>query len=379
MATVGDLVEWVEGEFPPGLAESWDAVGLVAGRLSNPVRRVLITVDVTPVVVEQAREVQADFILAHHPLLFGGVTSVADDSLKGRIVHDLIENGIALMVAHTNADSALPGVSDALATCLGAAALRPLEPVSIVPTDKISVFVPPAQAQVVLNAMSEAGAGQLGNYERCAYLVNGTGTFRPLPGADPHIGAIGQVEEVNEVRIDMVAPRNRRTAVVKALLHAHPYEEPAFDVVELAPTRLDVGLGRVGDLLEPTNLRDFASVVARTLPATNHGVRVAGDLNRSIKTVAVCGGSGDSLLQAANRAGADVFVTADLKHHTVSDHIDAGGCAVIDVAHFASEWPWCAQTAAALREWSADRPDTVDVIVSELVTDPWSAQLRSTD
>lgn len=377
MATVAELGRWVEAEFPPGLAEPWDAIGLVCGRQTNIVRRVLIAVDVTPDVVQQAVDNDVDFLLAHHPLLFGGVTSVADDGYKGRLIHELIENRIALMVAHTNADSARPGVSDALATCLGVANLRALEPRDKDQMDKISVFVPHAQAQVVLNAMSEAGAGELGNYERCAYLIEGTGTFRPLRGAQPHIGAIGQVEQVPEIRIEMVAPRQARAQIVKALKQAHPYEEPAFDVVELVNPQHEYGLGRIGELPETMTLQDFATVVAQSLPPTNHGVRVAGRLDQQIRTVAVCGGSGDSLLKAANQA--DVFVTADLKHHAVSEHIDAGGCAVIDVAHFASEWPWCAQTAAALREWSAQQADTVEVIVSELTTDPWSAHVRSSD
>ncbi len=378
MKTVADVIEWVEAAFPARLAQEWDAVGLVCGRPDAPVNSIMLTVDVTEDVVAQALADGVDFILAHHPLMLNGVTSVAPSDAKGRIIHDLIENQVALFVAHTNADSARPGVSDALAELLGLVDTQPLEPVGDTPLDKVTVYVPGAAAQPVLNALSEAGAGRIGNYERCGYFVEGTGTFLPLHGADPHIGRVGVVEEVAELRLEMVLPRTKRAAVVTALHDAHPYEEPAFDLTEivnadtLTAASLGTGLGRVGRLPQAMALSELCAVVADVLPATSHGVRVAGDLTRMVSRVAVCGGSGDSLLAAANQANADVYLTADLKHHRVVDHLAEKGCAIIDVAHYASEFPWCPQTAVALSAWLVEQGDNVAVTVSEIVTDPWT-------
>lgn len=377
MTTVSDVRQQIESWYPPALAQSWDSIGLVVGRPESEVTSILVTVDVTEATVAEAREVGANLILAHHPLLFGGVTSVVADDARGRIVHDLIENRIALLVAHTNADSGAGGVSDALADALGVSDVAPLEPTSIEPLDKFVVFVPEANAEAVIDAMAAAGAGHVGNYERCAFRSTGEGTFRPLPGASAHLGAVGDTELVAEARLEMVASRHLRTAVVAAMRAAHPYEEPAFNVLELAATPGPLGLGRVGDLAGTLTLAQFADVVARALPSTHHGVRVAGDLARPVHRVAVCGGSGDSLLAAANAARADVYVTSDLKHHAVSDHIADGGCAIIDVAHYASEFPWCGSVAKRLTATYPASDGNVSVHVSNSVTDPWSQHLRS--
>ena len=377
MTTVKEVCELLEGWFPAQLAESWDAVGLVVGRPENPVTSVLLTVDVTEETVAEAITDGVAIIIAHHPLLFGGVTSVAATDYKGRIIHDLIGANIALLVAHTNADSADPGVSDALAEALGVRHTCPLEPSAGLRLDKFVVFVPAPDASGVLNAMSEAGAGRIGNYDRCAFESDGRGSFRPLDGANPHIGSVGSVEQVAETRLEMVAAREVRGAVIRAIRDAHPYEEPAFDVVELADMPGEMGLGRIGELAAPMSLAAFASVAASELPVAESGVRIAGDLDRIVERVAVCGGSGDSLLAAANSLGADVYLTSDLKHHVVSEHLADGGCAVIDVAHYASEFPWCRATAQRLERTFETSSDTVCVKVSGIVTDPWSQHLRS--
>jgi putative NIF3 family GTP cyclohydrolase 1 type 2 len=207
--------------------------------------------------------------------------------------------------------------------------------------------------------------------------VQGEGTFRPLAGADPYLGRVGRVETVSERRLEMLSPRNRTEAVVEAMLAAHPYEVPALDVIELVAGDSTCGLGRIGALADPCTLLEFATLVSQRLPATAQGVRVAGDVNRQIRTVAVCAGSGDSLLELATASDADVYLTADLKHHRVSDHVAQGGCAVVDVAHWASEFPWCDQVAQALRVALTSGDDSVSVDVARIVTDPWDRQLRS--
>lgn len=377
MVTVAQVTAIANEFFPPALAESWDAVGLVCGRPDSEVTRILVTVDVTAEVVEEALTAGVDFILAHHPLLLTGVHGVAATDVKGQIVHALIEGGCALLTAHTNADAADPGVSDALARAVGLTALRPLDPIASPPADKIVVFVPPSHAAAVLDAMAAAGAGSIGDYDRCAYSVEGTGTFRPLDGADPYTGSIGEIAVVDEQRLEMILPRSARSDVVTAMLDVHPYEEPAFDVVELASLPSAMGIGRIGELAAPISLRRFVKNVAESLPFTVTGVRYTGDRDALISTVAVCGGSGGSYLELANKSGADAYLTADLKHHQVSDHAEAGGCALIDVAHWASEFPWCEQVAAQLSAYFEAHGVNVSIDVSDVVTDPWEWRLRS--
>lgn len=377
--TVRDVVGVLDARFDPGWAQGWDAVGLVTGDLDQPVRRVLLAVDPVQAVIEEAVAWEADLLVAHHPLLLRGVHSVARTHPKGRAVTSLVRGNVALLVAHTNADVADPGVSDALATTLGLADLRPLRPAAYDRIDKLVTFVPEAEAERVVDALTSAGAGRLGAYEGCSFTSAGTGTFTPLPGADPAVGAVGVRERVAETRVEMVLARHRRAAVLAALVQAHPYEEPAFDVVELADLPGPRGLGRVGRWPVGGTLRELAHQVAAALPATPHGVRVAGDLDRRVHTVAVCGGAGDDLFDEVRAAGADAYVTADLRHHPASEALEHGRPGLVDVSHWASEWPWLADCERLLRRGLGALADTVETRVSTLVTDPWTAVAATAD
>jgi dinuclear metal center YbgI/SA1388 family protein len=366
---LADVITLLDEWYDPRWAEPWDAVGLVCGNPDAEIRRVLFAVDPVLAVAQEAVALRADLLVAHHPLFLRPVHGVPATTAKGRLVHHLIGHGIALHVVHTNADSAAPGVSDALARALGLAPVRPLAAHPAEPQDKLVTFVPHGDAERIIDALADAGAGVIGDYTRCAWTVAGTGTFRPEPGTHPVIGTVGAVEQVPETRVEMVLPRSRRAAVVGALAAAHPYEEPAYDVYELAaaaPGRR--GMGRVCELAEPERLREFVERVRRGLPRTPSGVRVAGDADRPVRTVAVSGGAGDSLLPAARAAGVDVFLTADLRHHPASEALEEEGPALVDVAHWASEWPWLVEAAQRLADAT-----TVEAHVSRTVTDPWTA------
>jgi dinuclear metal center YbgI/SA1388 family protein len=374
---LADVAAAIDGLYDPGRAEEWDAVGLVCGDPGADVRRVLFAVDPVATVADEAIAWGADLIVSHHPLFLRPVHGVAATTPKGRLVHTLVSHRIGLHVAHTNADSADPGVSDALGAAIGLGELRPLVPQSADPVDKLVVFVPEADTERVLDALSTAGAGVIGDYDRCAWTASGTGTFRPGTGANPTIGSVGAVERVAETRVEMVMPRARRGAVLAALLAAHPYEEPAYDVYELAALAGATGIGRVGRLGTPEPLAAFARRVAAALPATAAGVRAAGDPNGPVHTVAVCGGAGDSLFGAVRSAGVDAYVTADLRHHPASEAREAGGPALIDVAHWASEWPWLDDAARRLGVAMASAGTTVETRVSATPTDPWTMHVRS--
>jgi dinuclear metal center YbgI/SA1388 family protein len=377
---LADVVTVLERMYDPSWARDWDAVGLVCGEPSAPVRRILLAVDPAPSVIEEALSWRADLLITHHPLLFKGVHAVAATNPKGRAVHQLIRAGCALYTAHTNADVAAPGVSDALARVLGLTDLVPLSADPADPIDKLVTFVPESAVEKVIDALAGAGAGEIGDYSRCAWTAVGTGTFVPGAGAVPAIGTHGEREVVEERRVEMVLPRQRRHEAIAALRTAHPYETPAFDLFELVSWSGPRGIGRVGTLEASTSLREFAMLVAEALPGTAQGVRIAGEPTAEVRRVAVCGGSGDSLFDAVREAEADVYVTADLRHHPASDVRDLAGDGppyLVDVAHWASEWPWLAGVSNRLEGALMDAGTPVEVLVSVRSTDPWIFRVPS--
>lgn len=365
---LSEVIGVLDAAYPPELAHDWDSVGLVCGDPDEPVTSVTIAVDATDAV---AAEVPGGgLLLAHHPLLLRGVDTVAASTAKGALLHRLIRTGRSLFTAHTNADSATPGVSDALADTLGLVVEEVLSPVPSGPDlDKWVVFVPTDHAAALRDSLFAAGAGQIGDYSCCSWSVSGTGQFLPHEGATPTIGAVGTVEQVAEDRIEVIAPARLRARVLAALRAGHPYEVPAFDVFALAPLPADVGIGRICSLPEPETLSAFVARVSGTLPSTTWGVRAAGDADAVVSRVAVCGGAGDSLLGTVARAGVQAYVTADLRHHPADEHGRVSDVALVDVAHWASEYPWCHQAAALLSgHFGTDLP----VRVSSVRTDPWN-------
>ena len=377
MTTVGDIRSILDTAYPPALAESWDAVGLICGDPADEVHKVAFALDCTQAVAEEAVRLGAQMLVVHHPLLMRGVTSVAADTPKGKVIHTLIRGGVALFAAHTNADSARPGVNDRLAELVGIAPGRPILPKSGGGVDKWGVHAPPADVDTVKKALFDAGAGEIGNYRDCAFDIEGTGQFTPVEGADPTDGEIGQTYRAAEVRVEFVAPARLRRPLIDALRAAHPYEEPAFDILEMADTTDTadaLGLGRIGELPEPMTLREFTQQVADALPVTEWGVRAAGNPDAVVQKVAVSSGSGDSFLDAVRGLGVDVYVTSDLRHHPVDEYLRAGGPPVIDTAHWASEFPWTSQAAEIVGEKAG-----VDTHVIDLRTDPWTLSAHASE
>lgn len=373
MPTLAAIAAHLQRRYPLRYAEPWDQVGLAVGDPTADVVRLLAVVDVTHATVDEAERIGAQAILAHHPLLLSGINAVTTDDYKGSLVYRLIRAGIGVYVAHTNADKAPGGVNDALAHRLGLTDLAPL--VAASPEyEQVSVYVPVEAAGQVLDAMDAAAGEVWGDYRRAAWLADGVGTFVPGEGANPTIGHSGEITEVSETKIEMTIPASRRAAVLAALRSAHPYEVPAFHVSPSPVPPPDVGLGRIGSLSQPRSLRKFAADVAAALPQTASEIRVAGNLEAQIQQVAVCGGAGDSLLGQVAAAGVDAYVTADLRHHRVSEFRDGGGCALIDAGHWATERPWLDTAAELLR---AEFGSALWVSASDVVTDPWSATVKA--
>lgn len=373
MTSLGDVTGLLHGWYPPATADSWDAVGLVYGDPEAKVRKVLFAVDCTAAVAAEAAEWGADLLVVHHPLFLKPVHGFAATTPKGRTLATLAAAGCALLTAHTNADKAERGVSEAMALALGLGDLEPIVPEPEAQLDKLVVFVPAANADELRTALARAGAGIIGDYEQCTFSISGEGRFRPLEGANPTIGSVGDVEVVEEIRVESLLPRHRRADVVRAMRAVHPYEEPAYDVLELAdPGTSTTGTGRIGNIT-PRSLREFAAAVSAALPATVQGVRVAGDPERVVRRVALCGGAGDFLLDRVAGSDADVYVTSDLRHHPASEFVESGGPALVDVAHWAAEWTWLPVVEARLR---AETGDTVETRVSTTPTDPWQFRIQ---
>lgn len=367
---LADAIAVLDEAYPPALAHDWDSVGLVCGDPGDLIDSVTVAVDATAAVIDTVGD--RGLLLAHHPLLLRGVDTVAASTPKGALLHRLIRAGSALFTAHTNADAASPGVSDALAQAVGLRVEAVLDPAAGPALDKWVIFVPGDAAAAVRAAVFAAGAGDIGDYSQCSWSITGTGQFLPGRGADPAVGSIGTVERMPEDRVEVVAPSAARSAILAAMRAAHPFEEPAFDVLSRAPLPEGVGIGRIGTLPRPLRLSEFVAEVCSALPATTWGVRASGDPEATVSRVAVCGGAGDSLLAAVDGAGVQAYLTADLRHHPADEHRRRSDVALIDVAHWASEQPWCRQAAAVLQ---SAFPGQLDVSVSPLRTDPWNVAI----
>mgnify|MGYP003423718116 CR=1 FL=1 len=369
---LADVIAVLDEAYPPHLAHDWDSVGLVCGDPDEAIDSVTVAVDATAAVVDTVGP--RGLLLAHHPLLLRGVDTVAASTPKGALIHRLIRSGAALFSAHTNADAASPGVSDALAEVLGLTVEDVLDPAAGSQSlDKWVIFVPPAQAGALREALFDAGAGSMGEYSHCSWTVVGAGQFLPGHRAQPAVGTAGTLERLDEARVEVIAPSGIRARVLAAMRSAHPYEEPSFDVFTLAALPDGRGIGRIGTLARPQRFADFVARVNSVLPQTTWGVRAAGNPDAAISRVAVCGGSGDSLLSAARTAGVQAYVTADLRHHPADEHRRGSDIGLVDVAHWASEYPWCSQAAGLLRLRFGE---ALSVTVSAVRTDPWNIEIE---
>lgn len=335
--TVAGWLRVLHDRYPPTQAASWDNVGLQVGDPDWPVEQVLVTLDVTEPVLAEAGEVAHTLVLAHHPLLFRPLTRLTPETAAGRLVLRAATHRIAVAAAHTNLDVTDDGAgtNDPLVALLGLSEVRPLT------TElreghrlKLVTFVPPEAVETVLDAVSAVGAGRIGDYERCSFRVEGTGTFRPLPGTQAYSGSgVGQDASERELRLEVELPRSRAGVVVAALLDTHPYDEVAYDLLPLLDGAT-TGFGRIGHLPAPLRLEELAARIRTGLPAPH--LRFAGDPDREMVRVAIVGGAGDSLLDAARVSGADVYVTGDLRHHVTLDAV-ALGLQLIDAGHHAME------------------------------------------
>jgi dinuclear metal center YbgI/SA1388 family protein len=363
--TVRDIQEFMEAWAPADIAWERDNVGLQTGDPGTRLRGILVALDVTEGIVAEAVRRGANLIVSHHPLLFRPLRTVTDGTPRERCLAALIRKGVALYSAHTNLDFTRDGTSFALAGALGVTVEGFLKsPFTL--QEKIVTFVPPSHADRVASAMAEAGGGRVGAYENCSFRTAGRGTFRGTGTSHPVIGRKGVLEDVEEVRLEMAAPRRAVGKVVRAMIGAHPYEEVAYDVYPLDNTSSEYGMGTIGSLGRSVPLRQFLATVRSSLGAP--ALRWTGDPRSSVQKIALCGGSGSDLLPDAVRSGADVFVTADVRYHTYQEA--EGTIALVDAGHYETEIPVVASVVARLRREIQSRGERIPVRAASQSTNP---------
>ena len=360
MVTVSNLLALLNELAPFSLAEPWDNVGLLLGDQTMNVERIGIALDVTPQVLAQAAEKKINCLITHHPLLFEAQKRFTADLWPDKAVLELARRNIALVAMHTNLDKAAGGVNDCLAARLQLQRVRPLIEEKLA-MQKLVVFVPETHAEQVAQAVTNAGAGRLGCYRDCTFRASGTGTFRPLDGSNPYIGKTGELSRVAEVRIETIMPESAADQVIAAMLLAHPYEEPAYDVYGLLTDFKQSGLGRIGEWEKPLSMQQAAALVKRLLSVAT--VRFT-DTGCLVKRVALCGGSGSDLWRIAKASGADLLITADCKYHE-AQHAWLSPMNLLDLGHDDSERPALEPLAARLRNVLTDQLTTEIMVLNE--------------
>lgn len=358
---IHEVARVLENLAAPALQEGYDNAGLITGDGSWECTGILCSLDATEEVVQEAIARKCNLVVAHHPIVFGGLKKINGKNYVERTVIAAIKHDIAIYAIHTNLDNVLPGVNGRIASMLGLQQLSILAPKENT-LKKLYTFVPVDHAARVRSALFEAGGGQIGNYSECSFNAEGTGTFRAGEGASPFVGQPGETHFEKEMKLEMVFPAHLQATMVDALKKAHPYEEVAFDIVSLANAHPGTGAGVVGVLPEPVPETVFLERVKKIfgVPVVRH----TAFLHRPVKKVAVCGGAGSFLISSALAAGAELYITADIKYH---EFFDANGRLLIaDIGHYESEQ----FTIDLLQEVLAQKFPTFAVLKTGVKTNP---------
>lgn len=329
---IKQITQFIESVAPPALQESYDNAGLILGQPDCEVSGILITLDVTEAVIDEAISKNLNLIVAHHPIVFSGLKKLNGRNYIERCVAKAIKNDVAIYAAHTNLDSVFGGVNSKICEKLGLRNCRMLSPVSGF-LKKLVTFAPIIDADKVRNALFEAGAGGIGNYDSCSFNLAGKGTFRGNDQTNPYVGEKNQLHTEEEIRIETIFPKYLQSAIVHALLKAHPYEEVAYDIYPLDNDFAQAGIGMIGELPEPVEEMLFLQNLKKIFNCKV--IRHTELLEKPIRKVAVCGGSGSSYLSKAIAQKADIFITGDFKYHQFFDAEQQ--IVIADIGHYESE------------------------------------------
>ncbi|KRN30387.1 Nif3-like dinuclear metal center hexameric protein [Liquorilactobacillus mali] len=368
MTDVSEIVARFEQFAPQSWAEKGDPVGLQLGSMQQDVHKLMVTLDVRPEVVAEAIKNNVDFIFAHHPALFRPIKKFDLAVPQNKMYSELIKHGITVYAAHTNLDNANGGMNDWLAGLLELTGTEILLPQREERLLKLAVFVPKDSAETVRNALTEAGAGTIGEYRDCSYTISGTGRFTPQADANPTIGNLLEPTEVSEDKIEVVFPYSLLSKIMRTMRAVHPYEEPAFDLFPIMESGVKYGMGRVGNLKDAMTISEFAEY-CKTKFKVAHLRVVTADPTREIKRIAILGGSGGQFYTDALRKKADVYVTGDISYHTGHDII-ASGLTAMDPGHHI-EQVCKPQLQRLFKKWNNEYGWQIEVMQSEINTDPF--------
>lgn len=330
---IKEVIAHLEQRFPLFWQEDFDNCGIQCGDKEREITGVMVCFDISEKVIEEAISKNCNMVVSHHPIIYrNGLKKIEPTNRVGKVVFKAIENKILLYSMHTNMDSGINGGNVLFSKKLGLQNIKVLSP----KTDmfkKLVVFTPKDNVEKLRNAIFEAGAGNIGNYSNCSYNMNGYGTFTPNEEANPTIGKSGIPEQVAEERIEIIFPSHAQKKVIEAVFNHHPYEEPAFDIINLDNQNYQIGLGRVGTLPEPMEIKPFLQFVKKQLNIES--IKYSGKIERKIEKVAVCGGGGASFIMEAIGMGADIYLTGDIKYH---DYFLAENRMIVaDIGHFEGE------------------------------------------
>ena len=360
---IKDVTSHLEQLAPIAYQESYDNAGLLTGDKNWTVTGILVSLDCTETVVDEAIEMKCNLIVAHHPIIFKGLKSLTGKTYVEKTIIKAIKNDIAIYAIHTNLDNVLDGVNKKMGEKLGLKNLKILAPKSNILT-KMVTFVPKNEVDKVMDAIHKAGGGNIGNYQNCSFRITGIGTFQPTAKANPHVGEAGKLEQVEEIRAEVIFPAHLEFQILNALIEAHPYEEVAYYLTPLKNKNQDVGAGMIGTLPTPMESKAFLSHVKSMM--NTDCVRHTASLSRKISKVALCGGAGSFLLPIAIANGADAYISADFKYH---EFFDADGKILIaDIGHYESEQ----FTKELLKEVLDQKFTNFAVYFSKSVTNPIS-------
>ncbi len=358
---IKDIISCIEEYAPPALQENYDNSGLITGNKEDEATGVIVCLDSTPDVIDEAAGKKCNLVIAHHPVIFGGLNKVTGDNYVGQTIIKAIRSNIAIYAAHTNLDNVINGVNSRIAEKLGLVNCRTLSPRSGL-LRKLVTFCPSAEAESVRQALFKAGAGIIGKYGECSFNSEGMGTFKASEGTNPYVGKANIRHHEAETKIETIYPAHIEKKVLRSLFESHPYEEVAYDIYRIENPTPWAGAGLAGELRKSTDARTFLAHIKKVMQAKC--VRHTKPAGKKVRTVAVCGGSGSFLLKDAIAAGADVFVSSDFKYH---QFFDANGKIMIaDIGHYESEQ----FTKELLHELLSKKFPTFAVHLSKIITNP---------
>ncbi|WP_339901244.1 Nif3-like dinuclear metal center hexameric protein [uncultured Cyclobacterium sp.] len=360
---IKDIITYLENLAPTAYQESYDNAGLIVGDAQEEVKGIICSLDVTEKVVQEAIEKKCNLIVAHHPIVFGGLKQLTGKNYVERTVIAAIKNDIAIYAIHTNLDAVSQGVNRKIAEKIGLLNPQILAPKKGLVT-KLTTFIPKGEEDAVLNELFAAGAGNIGNYSNCSFKSEGTGSFLPKEAADPTIGEKGKLSSVEETRVELIFPSHLENKIIHTLKMAHPYEEVAYYLQVLENKNQDVGSGMIGRLPNPMEGKEFllhlkSSMNLKVLKHTAIS-------NKKVEKIAVCGGAGVFLLNQAKRSGADVFITSDIKYH---EFFDAENSILLtDIGHYESE----IYTKELLKDILSRKFSNIATYLTNVITNPIS-------